>query len=275
MVYDAKWGADHAAAFKYFRTDSFIPLRLQLSVMRLAAFCESEEGSDFCALDLLKPETTGWYYDLATDQYYLGQIMPRAENRNMRGRFNEWNLLQSEGKADMEMRLSRIRDFGSRIIKLSRAIRAAGYSLNDIKPDNILFISGRPVVADLDSFSRCGEEPVLAFTPEYTPPEMQSHILNESKPPSNCLNDIFAIGSTLYQLLTLRDLPGAVFRVSPDAKALELAEIMISKEFTELETKAKDLGISKKAFADLKWLETIVRAAIARDMAKRATAYAL
>jgi Protein kinase domain len=273
MVYDAKWGADHAAAFKVFRTDSYIPLRLRLSLMRLAAFCESEDGSHFCAQDLLKPESTGWYYDRATDQYYLGQIMPRADNRSMGRRFDEWNPLVSEGKAELEFRLSRMRDFGSRLLKLSRAIRAAGYSHNDIKPANILFVSGRPVVADLDSFSRCGEEPVLAMTPDYIPPELLSQRKNESNPPSNCLNDLFAIGSTLYQLLTLSNLNDAMFRVSADAQELQSAENEVSKGFSELETKAKDLGISKKAFADLKWLETTVRAAIARDTAKRITAY--
>jgi hypothetical protein len=275
IVYGAKLGADQAVAFKVLRTDSSNPLRMQLSLMRLAAFCESEDGAHFCAQDLLKPETTGWYYDRATDQYYLGQIMPRADSRSLRLRFNEWSPLESKDQADMEVRLSRIRDFGSKIIKLSRAIRAAGYSHNDIKPDNILFVSGRPVVADLDSFSRCGEEPVLAMTPVYIPPELLSQQKTETNPPSNCLNDVFAIGSTLYQLLTLSDLPDAVFRVSPDAKELELAESMISAEFSDLGTMVKKFAISEKAVADLNWLETVVRAAIARDMAKRVTAYAL
>ena len=180
---------------------------------------------------------------------------------------------RSKDKADMEMRLSRIRGFGSRLLKLSAAIRAAGFSHNDIKPENILFVSGRPVVADFDSFSRCGEEAVLTMTSGYVPPELQSQRTNASNPPSNCLNDLFAIGATLYELLVLSYLPQVFAGAEMDAKVLALAENELSNEFIELEKKAKDLAISKKAFADLKWLETIVRKAISRDTADRVTAY--
>jgi serine/threonine protein kinase len=74
-----------------------------------------------------------------------------------------------------------------------------GMTHRDIKPQNIIFIQGRPKIADLGLITKIrpvGEERTLVGTPGYMPPSPER--------PGTIAADIYALGMVLYVLSTGR-----------------------------------------------------------------------
>ncbi len=80
-------------------------------------------------------------------------------------------------------------------------VHAAGILHRDVKPHNILVSGyGEPALADFGisavGMGTAGARATMAFTPEYTPPEIL-----EGRPPEPSM-DVYSLGATIYALLT-------------------------------------------------------------------------
>jgi len=83
------------------------------------------------------------------------------------------------------------------------ALHQAGYAHRDIKPDNILFVSGRPKLGDLGLMSPIsGSLTNLAGTMDFLPPELCLGAQAEETHQSKQRNDIYAFGKIIYCCLT-------------------------------------------------------------------------
>lgn len=73
----------------------------------------------------------------------------------------------------------------------------------DIKPENILFINGKPKLADLGLLSPLsGTVTQLAGTLDYLPPEERSRELSPDTRDSRQRNDLYAFGKIIYCCIT-------------------------------------------------------------------------
>ena len=93
----------------------------------------------------------------------------------------------------------------------------------DVKPSNVIFVRGRPKLADIGLVTDAGDECSIVGTEGYLPPEG----------PGTPQADLFALGKVLYEALTgqsRRDFPRLpeTLRSWPDAQlVLELNEIVL------------------------------------------------
>ena len=118
----------------------------------------------------------------------------------------------------------------ARVLELGLALSEAlahlhGHGLvhRDVKPSNIIFVGGRPKLADIGLVTDASDEVSLVGTEGYLPPEG----------PGTPAADIFALGKVLYEALTGLDrrrypeLP-ADLRSWPDARfAFELNSVLV------------------------------------------------
>ena len=115
-------------------------------------------------------------------------------------------------------------EWGSRLAEAAACLHEAGLFHRDVKPANILFLRGRPALADYGSVGRAGSSVEFPGTEGYVPPDgLGSPAL-----------DVFALGRTLYELWTGRDrfhfpsLPPAVTRRTDwDTHGWQLNEILL------------------------------------------------
>src|SRR5208283_1149893 len=93
----------------------------------------------------------------------------------------------------------------------------------DVKPSNVIFVSGRPKLADIGLVTDASDQCSIVGTEGYLPPEG----------PGTPQADIFALGKVLYEATTgldKREFPKLPedLRTWPDAaKIFELNEIML------------------------------------------------
>jgi len=115
-------------------------------------------------------------------------------------------------------------EWGSRLAEAVARLHEAGLFHRDVKPANILFLRGLPVLADYGSVGCAGSSIEFPGTEGYVPPDgLGSPAL-----------DVFALGRTLYELWTGRDrfhfpsLPPAVTRRADwDTHGWRLNEILL------------------------------------------------
>ena len=115
-------------------------------------------------------------------------------------------------------------EWGLRLAEAVARLHEAGLFHRDVKPANILFLHGRPALADYGSVGRAGSSIEFPGTEGYVPPDgLGSPGL-----------DVFALGRTLYELWTGRDrfhfpsLPPAVTRRADwDTHGWHLNEILL------------------------------------------------
>ena len=89
------------------------------------------------------------------------------------------------------------------ILSAIRVLHEAGFAHRDIKPENILFINGKPKLADLGLLSPLsGTLTQLAGTLDYLPPEERSRELSPDARDSRQRNDLYAFGKIIYCCLT-------------------------------------------------------------------------
>ncbi len=115
-------------------------------------------------------------------------------------------------------------EWGSRLAEAVARLHEAGLFHRDVKPANILFLRGLPVLADYGSVGCAGSSIEFPGTEGYVPPDgLGSPAL-----------DVFALGRTLYELWTGRNrfhfpsLPPAVTRRADwDTHGWQLNEILL------------------------------------------------
>lgn len=86
------------------------------------------------------------------------------------------------------------------IFEAVKTLHNAGFAHRDIKPDNILFVNGKPKLADIGLLSSLsGTLTVMAGTLGFIPPELKaSDLLSASDRKSRLRNDIYAFGKVVY-----------------------------------------------------------------------------
>jgi serine/threonine protein kinase len=83
------------------------------------------------------------------------------------------------------------------------ALHAAGFAHRDIKPENILFVGGKPKLADLGLISPLtGTITQLAGTLDFLPPEERSGEQSGASHESRQKNDLYAFGKLIYCCVT-------------------------------------------------------------------------
>lgn len=83
------------------------------------------------------------------------------------------------------------------------ALHAAGFAHRDIKPENILFVGGKPKLADLGLISPLsGTMTQLAGTLDFLPPEERSGEQSPDSHESRQRNDLYAFGKLIYCCVT-------------------------------------------------------------------------
>lgn len=131
------------------------------------------------------------------------------------------------------------------------ALHEAGFAHRDVKPDNVLFIGGRPKLADLGLLSPItGTYTQLAGTLDFLPPEIRAGDDTDSHE-SRQRNDIYAFGKIIYCCVTGRSanefpsLPGG-FSLSLANKLLFRLSLRLCNSDKEL--RMSDLSMVKREF---------------------------
>ena len=95
-------------------------------------------------------------------------------------------------------------DMISDIFEAIKTLHRSGFTHRDIKPDNILFVNGKPKLADIGLLSSLsGTVTMMAGTLDFIPPEMKaSELLNSSDRKSRLRNDLYAFGKVIYCAVT-------------------------------------------------------------------------
>ncbi|MGI6355776.1 MAG: protein kinase domain-containing protein, partial [Lentisphaeria bacterium] len=89
------------------------------------------------------------------------------------------------------------------ILAAIRVLHEAGFTHRDIKPENILFINGKPKLADLGLLSPLsGTMTQLAGTLDFLPPEERSREQSPNSRDSRQRNDLYAFGKIIYCCIT-------------------------------------------------------------------------
>ncbi len=122
------------------------------------------------------------------------------------------------------------------------ALHEAGFAHRDVKPDNVLFIGGRPKLADLGLLSPItGTYTQLAGTLDFLPPEIRAGEYSDSHE-SRQRNDVYAFGKIIYCCVTGR---GAnEFPSLPKGFALSLANKLLFRLSLRLCNSDKELRLS-------------------------------
>ena len=119
----------------------------------------------------------------------------------------------------------------------------------DVKPSNVIFVNGRPKLANIELVTDTGDTRSIVGTEGYLAPEG----------PSSPQADLFALGKVLYEALTgldRRQLPQlpADLRAWPDARLVfELNEVILKacesdprRRYTSTTALSKDLALLKR-----------------------------
>jgi WD40 repeat protein len=138
------------------------------------------------------------------------------------GRY-EANTIERLIREGRRLSVDEVLDLGLRLTDALHCLHEAGLIHRDIKPSNLLFVAGRPKLADIGLVTDAEDAASLVGTPGYIPPEG----------PGSRQADIYALGKVLYECLTgldrsrFPDLP-TFFDGHPDQQGfLELNEIVL------------------------------------------------
>jgi WD40 repeat protein len=146
----------------------------------------------------------------------------RLETRNPKPETYAPRTLRSELSRQERLPPAEAAQFVLRLADALGHLHAQGLVHRDIKPSNVIFVGGRPKLADIGLVTDVGSSHSFVGTEGFIPPEG----------PGTPQADLYGLGKLLYELATGRDrmdfpqLPAGVTRL-PDGEALlELNEVM-------------------------------------------------
>jgi WD40 repeat protein len=155
-------------------------------------------------------------------------------------------------RADLDqgrLAAARVLEIGMALSEALGHLHSHGLVHRDVKPSNVIFVNGRPKLADIGLVTDVGDERSIVGTEGYLPPEG----------PGTPQADIFALGKVLYEAATGLDrrqfpqLPSEL-RAWPDgALVLELNDILIKAAETNPRLRYQSAG---RVQADLELLSS-------------------
>ena len=131
--------------------------------------------------------------------------------------------LASELVARQRFPVSQCVDIGLALCDALACLHEKGLVHRDLKPSNIIFVNGRPKLADIGLVTVVGEAPSYVGTEGFIPPE------GPGKPTA----DLFGLGKILYEMATGMDrndfpkLPPHAGDFSDSAELMELNEVIL------------------------------------------------
>jgi serine/threonine protein kinase len=187
-----------------------------------------EHPSQLALFHIGRNEPAGYFYyvmELA-DQAEPGPI---AEGRNVSdGKITpDVNSYTAHTlRADLErgrLPASRVLEIGLALSEALSHLHANGLVHRDVKPSNVIFVNGRPKLADIGLVTDASDQCSIVGTEGYLPPEG----------PGTPQADIFALGKVLYEAATgldrreFPDLPPDIRTWADAAQVFELNEIIL------------------------------------------------
>lgn len=179
---------------------------------------------------------------ITTDEYrFLYYFMPLADNIGTREKYIPDTLrsrLCKKGKLPPET----LYEIAEKIANALGTLHKAGFIHRDVKPDNIIFIDGKPVLADIGLVTTSDVYTSRAGTYDFLPP----YVLNKTH--EQCpASDFYAFGMTLLCALYGTDNPeDACRRCRYDSKSLNGFSLDIVNLYGILEKQSKNFPQTKE-----------------------------
>ena len=168
-------------------------------LVRILAFDESPDGRSFrVAMELADPEdapasSTGRSFSIQHSAFSIEAYRPRT--------------LASVLQAEIALPLRDCLDLGLRLAGALEFLQSRHLAHRDVKPSNVLFVRGRPVLADVGLVADLREAKSLVGTPGYEPPE------HHGTPQG----DVYSLGRTLARASLGREPEEGGFVPCPEA----------------------------------------------------------
>jgi serine/threonine protein kinase len=197
-----------------------------------------EHPSQLALFHIGRNEPGGYFYYLMelADPIFIGDDVRSLTSQESEAR-NQKSQIKSEPphvgsyvahtlRADLEhgrLPASRVLEIGLALSEALSHLHANGLVHRDVKPSNVIFVNGRPKLADIGLVTDASDQCSIVGTEGYLPPEG----------PGTPQADIFALGKVLYEAATgldRRELPKLPddLRSWPDAaQVFELNEIIL------------------------------------------------
>ena len=168
-------------------------------LVRILAFDESPDGRSFrVAMELADPEdapasSTGRSFGIQHSAFGIEAYRPRT--------------LASVLQAEIALPLRDCLSLGLRLAGALEFLQSRHLAHRDVKPSNVLFVRGRPVLADVGLVADLREARSLVGTPGYEPPE------HHGTPQG----DVYSLGRTLARASLGREPEEGGFVPCPEA----------------------------------------------------------
>ena len=197
-----------------------------------------EHPSQLALFHIGRNDTEGCFYYVME---LADQVSGAADVRKLTSRESEVRNLKSEIKfespdvgcysphtlrADLEhgrLPASRVLEIGLALTEALAHLHQCGLVHRDVKPSNVIFVNGRPKLADIGLVTDASDQCSIVGTEGYLPPEG----------PGTPQADIFALGKVLYEAATGMDrrefpkLPEDIRKWTDAALVFELNEIIL------------------------------------------------
>ena len=222
-----------------------------------------EHPSQLALFHIGRNEPEGYFYyvmeladDLATrgdgvSECWSDATGPKFQNSITPAVQNPAGYVPHTLRADLaqgRLTAARVLEIGFALAEALGHLHRHGLIHRDVKPSNVIFVNGRPKLADIGLVTDASDQCSIVGTEGYLPPEG----------PGTPQADIFALGKVLYEAATGMDrrefpkLPEDL-RSWPDAKRVfELNEILLKACATNLGQRYKAAGVMLSEIALLR-----------------------
>ena len=195
-----------------------------------------EHSSQLCLFHIGRNDRDGYFYyvmELADDcsqpKVALGMPAgkgPIPDSPSMRQAFDASTYIPHTLRADLEhgpLTPNRVLEIGLALTDALSRLHSHGLVHRDVKPSNVIFVNGRPKLADIGLVTNANDTNSIVGTEGYLPPEG----------PGTPQADLFALGKVLYEAVTGLDrkqfpqLPPGLRTWPSREQVLELNEVLL------------------------------------------------